>query len=51
LSISSTFKEQLLRQYSNAKKVQSQTVSKERLCSALFYNKAAHKMLVKLTQG
>jgi len=38
-----------LRQYSFAKKLQSQTVIKEKLCKTLSYKKGTHKMLMKLT--
>ncbi len=48
-SISSTFYEQILRKYSFAKKFQRQTLSREKLCKSLMYEKAVHKMLVKLT--
>jgi len=48
-SISSTFYEQLLRRYSFAKKLQSQTVIREKPCKALLYNKGSSKMLRKLT--
>jgi len=51
LSISPTFYEQLLCQYSLAKNLQSQTVSREMLQKTLLYKKAGHKMLVTLTQG
>jgi hypothetical protein len=47
--ISSTFFEQLLRQYSLAKKFQSQTVIREKLRKILLYEKGAHKILMKLT--
>jgi hypothetical protein len=44
VSISSTFYEQLLRQYSCAKKLQSQTVTREKLlCKTLSYKKALIK--------
>jgi len=49
VSISSTFYEQLLRQYSCAKKLQSQTVTREKLHKILSFKEAARKMLVKLT--
>jgi len=49
--ISPTFYEQLLHQYSFAKKLQSQTVNREKLCTTLSYEKAARKMLVKVTPG
>jgi len=50
-SISPTFYEQLLHQYSKAKKLQSQTVIREKLLKTLSYKKAVRKMLVKLTHG
>jgi len=37
-----------LSQYSFAKKLQSQTVIREKLCKALLYKKGARKRLVKL---
>ncbi len=37
--------------YSFPKKLQNQTAILEKLCKALLCEKAAHKMLVKLTQG
>jgi hypothetical protein len=40
-----------LRQYPFAKKLQSQTVSREKLCKTLLYEKAASKLLVQLTPG
>jgi len=40
---------QLLRQSSYAKKLQSQTVIREKLCKSLSYKKGARKMLMKLT--
>jgi len=43
--------EQLLRRYSSAKKLQSQTIIREKLHKALSYEKRAHKMLMKLTPG
>jgi hypothetical protein len=49
LTISSTFYEQLLRGYSFAKKLQSQTVTREKLCESLSYEKVLSKMLVNLT--
>jgi len=49
LSISPTSYVQLLRQYSFTKKLQSQTVSREKLNKALSYKKVARKMLVKWT--
>jgi len=48
-SISPMFYEQLLRQYSFAKRIQSQTVSTKKLLKTLLYKKAGHKMLMKLT--
>jgi len=51
LSISSIFFEQLLRQYSFEKKLQSQIVSREMLRNALSYKKGASKILMKLTPG
>jgi hypothetical protein len=48
-SISSTFYEQLLRQYFCARKLQSQTVTREKLCKTLLYEKDKLKMLMKLT--
>jgi hypothetical protein len=47
-SISSTF---YARQYSCAKKLQSQNVTREKLCKALLYQKFVRKMLMKLTAG
>jgi hypothetical protein len=47
--ISPTFYEQLLRQFSFNKKLQSQTVNRGKLCKTLSYKKDGHKMLVKLT--
>ena len=38
-----------MRQYSFAKKIQSQTVSTNKLLKTLSYEKAGHKMLMKLT--
>jgi len=43
------FYEQLLRQYSFDKKLQGQTVIREKLRKALSYEKCANKMLMKLT--
>jgi len=40
-----------LRRYYFAKKLQSQTEIREKLCNALLYEKAACKMLMKLTPG
>jgi len=42
LSISSKFYKQFLRQYSCAKKSQSQTITREKLHKALLYKKKAH---------
>jgi len=47
VSIPSTFYEKLLRQYSFAKKLQSQTVIREKPLEA--YKKFQRKMLMKLT--
>ncbi len=49
LSISSTFYEQLLRQYSSAKKLQSQIVTREKLRETLSNKKGTLIMLMKLT--
>jgi hypothetical protein len=49
VSISLTFYEQLLCQCSWAKKLQSQTVTREKLCIIRMYEKVVHKMLIKLT--
>jgi hypothetical protein len=49
VSISPTFYEQLLRQDPFAKKLQTQIVSTQKLRKELWYEKAAHKILVKLT--
>jgi hypothetical protein len=49
LSISPTFYEQLLRQNPFAKKLQTQIVSTEKVCKEFWYEKAACKILVKLT--
>jgi len=38
-----------LRQYSCAKKLQSQTVTREELRKTLWHEKVEHKMLMKLT--
>jgi len=46
---SSTFYEQLLRPYSDAKKFQSQTVIKVKLHKTLLYEKVERKILMKLT--
>jgi hypothetical protein len=48
VSISPTFYEQLLRQNPFAKKLQTQLVS-TKVCKELWYEKAAGKILVKLT--
>jgi hypothetical protein len=48
-SISSTFFEQLLRQYYFAKKLETQTAIREKLCRTLSYEKGKRKMLMKLT--
>ena len=48
-SISSTFYKQLLRQYSCAKKLQSQTASTKSFRHKIIGAKAARKMLMKLT--
>jgi len=48
-SISSTFYEQLMRQYFCAKKLQSPTVIREKQRKALLYKKGLSKMLMKLT--
>ena len=50
-SISPMFYEQLLGQYSFAKRIQSQTVSTKKLLKTLAYEKAGGKMLLKLTPG
>ena len=51
MSISATFYVQLLRQYSFAKKIKTQTVSREKLFETLLFEKASRKMLVILTIG
>jgi len=38
-------------QYFSTKKLQSQNVTREKLCKALLYKKFARKMLMKLTKG
>jgi hypothetical protein len=48
VSISSTFYTQLLRQYFDAKKLQSQNITREKLHKTLLYEKFACKMLMKL---
>jgi hypothetical protein len=48
-SISPIFNEQILRQYSFAKELQSQTASRGKLCKTLSYKKAARKILMQLT--
>jgi len=50
-SISPAFYEKLLCKNSFAKKLQSQTVIREKLCKKLLHKKAAHKMLINLTPG
>jgi hypothetical protein len=50
VSISPTFYEQLLHQNPFGKKLQTQTVSTQKLREKLSYEEAAHKILVKLTQ-
>jgi len=47
VSISSTFYEQLLRQYFCAKKLRSQNVTREKMCNLLLYKKCVCKMLMK----
>jgi hypothetical protein len=49
VAISPTFYEQLLHQNPFAIKLQTQIVSTLKLCKKLAYEKAAHKILVKLT--
>jgi len=49
VSMSPTFYEQLLCQYSFTEKLQSQTVGRKKLSKTLLYKKAAHKLLVNLT--
>ena len=49
MSISPTLYKLLLHQFPFAKKLQTQTVSKEKLHKTLSYKKAACKMLLKLT--
>ena len=51
MSISPTFYEQLLRQNSFDKKLQTQFLSTEKMRKKLSYEKAARKILVKLTPG
>jgi hypothetical protein len=51
VSISSTFYEQLLCPNPFAKKLQALNVSTCKLRKKLLYEKAAHKMLVKVTPG
>jgi len=51
VSISPTFYEQLLRQNPFAKKLQTQILSSKKLSKKLLYEKAARKMLMKLTPG
>jgi len=50
-SISSIFYEQLLSQYSFAKKFHSQNVSRKKLRKTLSYKKVSSNMLMKLTPG
>jgi len=50
VSISSTFYEQLLSQYSFVKKSQSQTTTRKKMCKALLYKKGSSKTLMKLTR-
>jgi len=49
--MSSTFYDQLMHQYSFAKKIQSQTIIREMLRKALWYENVSSKMLMKLTPG
>jgi len=49
VSISSTFYLRLLRWYFCSKKLQSQNVTREKLCKTLLYEKLSRKMLMKLT--
>jgi hypothetical protein len=51
VSISPTFYEQLLRQNPFARKLQTQIVNTQKLSKKLSYEKAACKILMKLTQG
>jgi hypothetical protein len=51
VSISPTFDEQLLRPNPFAKKLQTQIVSTQKLRKKHLYEKAARKILVKLTLG
>jgi hypothetical protein len=51
VSISPTIYEQLLRHNPFTKKLQTQIVSTKKLRKMLLYEKAARKILVKLTQG
>jgi hypothetical protein len=51
VAISPTFYEQLLCPNPFAKKIQTQIVSTEKLRQKLSYEKAAHKILVKLSTG
>jgi hypothetical protein len=51
VSISPTFDEQLLLPNPFAKKLQTQIVSTQKLHKKHLYEKAAHKILVKLTLG
>jgi len=50
-SISPTFNDLFLRQYSFTKKLQSQTVSRKKTAQKTLAQKTAHKMLVKLKPG
>ena len=49
--ISTTFYEYIFCQYSFAKKIQTQSVSRDKLLKTLLYEKAHYKMLLKLTLG
>ena len=49
VSISPTIYKQLLRQFPFIKKLHTQTISTEKLLKELLYEKAARKLLVKLT--
>jgi len=49
--ISPTFYKQFLRQYPFERKLQTQTVIREKPCKTLLYKKTAHTMLVKVTPG
>ena len=50
-SFSSSFYKHLLRHNSFDKKIQSQTVTREKLLKVLPYEKATRNMMMKLTQG